>query len=196
MRKKIYAICLVIAMVFTMTACGTSAKEEKKEEDKKVEESTAAPEKEEEEKEEEAVSEPGPYTGDTEISEAMKKELGASIAETFTKEYLEPNNINPADYVWPTAVDWAPAWQYLEAMKQIYCLTIDVEKEFEYEESNEFTNDPDKILFVQSIWNGVVNFLESQSPYDADFAWNLTSETLGAGTEDMYNYLSTNITFQ
>lgn len=193
MRKKIYAICLVIAMVFTMTACGTSAKEEKKEEDKKVEESTADPE---EEEEAEVVSEQGPYTGDTEISEAMKKELGASIAETFTKEYLEPNNINPKEYEWPSE-SALEEWSYFSAMTDLLYATVAAGIEFEHERNpSSFTDDPDEILFTHSIWNGILNWLGNHESYDKEFVGNLNFETLGPQGAFAHEYLSTYVTFK
>lgn len=108
-----------------------------------------------------------PYTAD-DVTDEMMQELYASIKDSVTTEYLEPNNINPGDFVWPDAD--ARDWIYVyDELFKTYSISVSMgDAEYKFVDSSIHTASPNKEI-LDSAFIGIINFFKSHEPYDTEF---------------------------
>ena len=207
MRKKFITFLLAFSLTSSMllTACGnketdsggnkTEAETEapaddkqsddsEKSEDVTTEEEDAVKETEDSSAESETHE---PYTAD-DVTDEMMQELYASIKDSVTTEYLEPNNISPSDFVWPdpNATDWR---YFYEELHMSYTASLSLGSDFSIPESAMYTSDANKEIF-DSAFIGFINFFTACDPYEAEF-YNTISDKL----RNDHSLIVNNVTF-
>lgn len=189
MRKKIFALLMVICLIFAMaTGCsGASDKEtdsgggktetetEAPADDDKSSETEAVEETEEtndvSNKEEDAVEETPDVilTGDTEITDQDIQEIYASIKESITTEYLEPNGLSESKFSWPASD--SESWKYVDDLYTSCYLCIDLNIPFTEEETAKYDGkypENDMQLF-DAVFSGILKWMDSKGQYDSAY---------------------------
>ena len=186
MRKKFITFLLAFSLTSSMllTACGN------KETDSgggKTETETEAPaaddqqaESEESDEvtteEEDAVKESETpdvvLTADTEITEEDIQKVYASIKESVTTEYLEPNGIDPATFSLPASEE---AWSYFFKLSESYYMELFTGVEIDTSSTENLPPSPEKEI-MDSIFKGLLRGLDNLGKYDADYYSKFTQK--------------------
>lgn len=194
MKKKIFALLMVICLVFAMAAGCNGASETDSGEDKTGTESEAPAESE---------TSDVVLTADTEITDEDIQEIYASIKESIEKRYLEPNNIAPEDFNWPA--EDSEVWNYRELLNSTALLNM-----FSWENSDfviENISEEDINLLIEDLNEiddysspekdildcvllGVIDWLSSKVPFETEYF-----DPLWGTVYPSYSTLSNNITF-
>ena len=194
MKKKIFALLMVICFVFAMAAGCNGASETDSGEDKTGTESEAPAESE---------TSDVVLTADTEITDEDIQEIYASIKESIEKRYLEPNNIAPEDFNWPA--EDSEVWNYRELLNSTALLNM-----FSWENSDfiiENISEEDINLLIEDLNEiddysspekdildcvllGVIDWLSSKVPFETEYF-----DPLWGTVYPSYSTLSNNITF-
>lgn len=194
MRKRIFALLMVICLVFAMAAGCNGASETDSGEDKTGTESEAPAESE---------TSDVVLTADTEITDEDIQEIYASIKESIEKRYLEPNNIAPEDFNWPA--EDSEVWNYRELLNSTALLNM-----FSWENSDfviENISEEDINLLIEDLNEiddysspekdildcvllGVIDWLSSKVPFETEYF-----DPLWGTVYPSYSTLSNNITF-
>lgn len=170
--KRFLSIILVFVMVFAMavTACGKKEEAAEKEEPKQEEASDAdgAEVADEDDAEMADDTEDAAAQVDTtkeKLTDEDIEALKASIAETVTKEYLEPNNIAVEDFKWPASE--SSAWSYLGEMIGAYEAQhfLGFEGEWEY---TDVAEGADKEI-VETVLKGFTTWYEESKVSNYNF---------------------------
>ena len=189
MKKKIITFLLAFALTSSMllTACGNTETDSG---GGKTETETEAPaaddqqtESEETEevsnKEEDAVGSSGEsetpdvvLTADTEITDEDMQEIYASIKESVTTEYLEPNGIDPATFSLPASTE---AWSYFFTLSESHYMELFTGVEIDTSSTENLPPSPEKEI-MDSIFNGMLSGLDNLGKYDADYYSKFTQK--------------------
>ena len=220
MRKKMLAIIMTIIFVLSMAVTGCSGASDKETDSGggKTETETEAPaaddqqaESEESDEvtteEEDAVKETEDssaesetpdvvLTADTEITDEDIQEIYASIKESVTTEYLEPNGIDPADFSWPDATStiWGDysdrilmdnGYQYA-TVKDFFTEDELINMLSDYD--NQYPS-PDKEI-LDSVLLGIIDWMQTKGDNDEGYFSSVFSKLL-----PMKDVIPTNVTF-
>lgn len=205
MKKKCLAILLTVIFVIAMMVTGCSGASGKETDSGEAKTETEAPAEDEQqaiEEDSEVVTteedaaegddsaESGthePYTANDVTDETMQ-ELYASIKDSVTTEYLEPNNISSSDFVWPDpdATDWR---YFYEVLYMSYTASLSLGGDFSIPESAMYTSDANKEIF-DAAFMGAINFFTASEPYEAEF-YNAINDKL----RDDHSLITNNVTF-
>lgn len=189
MKKKCLSALLTLACVCAMaTGYGAASAEDSAGKDQtQIQTETAGEEGDEAEKRSE------PYTAD-DITDEMMEDLYASMKESVTTEYLEPNDINPADFAWPSDTEpdgLYPNWTYFyDVLFPTFASSMEHEwLEFKFPEESMYTTSPNKEI-LEAAFTGVMSFLEDHEPYEEEFFTSIY-EML----EEDHSLIISNVTF-
>ena len=182
MKKKIFALLLVICLIFAMaTGCSGASDKETDSGGGKTETETEAPaaddqQAEEVTTEEDAVKESETpdvvLTADTEITEEDIQKVYASIKESVTTEYLEPNGIDPATFSLPASEE---AWSYFFKLSESYYMELFTGVEIDTSSTENLPPSPEKEI-MDSIFKGLLSGLDNLGKYDADYYSKFTQK--------------------
>lgn len=183
MRKKMLAIIMTIIFVLSMAVTGCSgASEETDSGGGKTETETEAPAADDQQaeevttEEEDAVKESETpdvvLTADTEITEEDIQKVYASIKESVTTEYLEPNGIDPATFSLPASEE---AWSYFFKLSESYYMELFTGVEIDTSSTENLPPSPEKEI-MDSIFKGLLSGLDNLGKYDADYYSKFTQK--------------------
>ena len=183
MRKKMLAIIMTIIFVLSMAVTGCSgASEETDSGGGKTETETEAPAADDQQaeevttEEEDAVKESETpdvvLTADTEITEEDIQKVYASIKESVTTEYLEPNGIDPATFSLPASEE---AWSYFFKLSESYYMELFTGVEIDTSSTENLPPSPEKEI-MDSIFKGLLRGLDNLGKYDADYYSKFTQK--------------------
>lgn len=181
MRKKIITLLLAFALTSSMllTACGnkesdsgndnTETETETPADDKQSNDSEESDDVTIEEDAAESETPDVMLTADTEITDEDMQELYASIKESVTTEYLEPNGLSASEFSWPSAD--STSWNYFDDLYNASYFCIDLEIPFTEDELSEYEGqypDNDQKLF-DAVLFGILNWMDSKGSYDTGY---------------------------
>ena len=183
MKKKIFALLLVICLIFAMaTGCSGASDKETDSGGGKTETETEAPAADDQQaeevttEEEDAVKESETpdvvLTADTEITEEDIQKVYASIKESVTTEYLEPNGIDPATFSLPASEE---AWSYFFKLSESYYMELFTGVEIDTSSTENLPPSPEKEI-MDSIFKGLLSGLDNLGKYDADYYSKFTQK--------------------
>ena len=183
MKKKIFALLLVICLIFAMaTGCSGASDKETDSGGGKTETETEAPAADDQQaeevttEEEDAVKESETpdvvLTADTEITEEDIQKVYASIKESVTTEYLEPNGIDPATFSLPASEE---AWSYFFKLSESYYMELFTGVEIDTSSTENLPPSPEKEI-MDSIFKGLLRGLDNLGKYDADYYSKFTQK--------------------
>ena len=219
MRKKFITFLLAFSLTSSMllTACGNKETDsgggkteteteapaaddqqaESEESDEvTTEEEDAVKETEDEDSSAESETPDVVLTADTEITDEDIQEIYASIKESVTTEYLEPNGIDPADFSWPDATStiWGDysdrilmdnGYQYA-TVKDFFTEDELINMLSDYD--NQYPS-PDKEI-LDSVLLGIIDWMQTKGDYDEGYFSSVFSKLL-----PMKDVIPTNVTF-
>ena len=181
MKKKIITFLLAFALTSSMllTACGNTETDSGGGKTETETEAPAADDQQAEEvttEEEDAVKESETpdvvLTADTEITEEDIQKVYASIKESVTTEYLEPNGIDPATFSLPASEE---AWSYFFKLSESYYMELFTGVEIDTSSTENLPPSPEKEI-MDSIFNGMLSGLDNLGKYDADYYSKFTQK--------------------
>lgn len=181
MKKKIITFLLAFALTSSMllTACGNTETDSGGGKTETETEAPAADDQQAEEvttEEEDAVKESETpdvvLTADTEITEEDIQKVYASIKESVTTEYLEPNGIDPADFSLPASEE---AWSYFFKLSESYYMELFTGVEIDTSSTENLPPSPEKEI-MDSIFKGLLRGLDNLGKYDADYYSKFTQK--------------------
>lgn len=186
MRKKFITFLLAFSLTSSMllTACGNKetdsggGKTETETEAPAADDQQAESEKSDEvtTEEEDAVKESETpdvvLTADTEITEEDIQKVYASIKESVTTEYLEPNGIDPATFSLPASEE---AWSYFFKLSESYYMELFTGVEIDTSSTENLPPSPEKEI-MDSIFKGLLSGLDNLGKYDADYYSKFTQK--------------------
>ena len=125
-----------------------------------------------------------------ELLKLNMQELYASIRDSVTTGYLEPNGISPADFAWPdgSLLDWD---YFYEELLVTYAMSENAGADFSFPETSVYASDANKVIF-DAAFAGVLNFLEAQEPYEGEFVNTIFYDRLDAD----HSLIPANVTFE
>ena len=204
MRKKMLAIIMTIIFVLSMAVTGCSgASEETDSGGGKTETETEAPaaddqqaESEESDEvtteEEDAVKESETpdvvLTADTEITDEDIQEIYASIKDSITTNYLEPNGINPADFNWPSSD--SESWKYFGNLYNNYSTNLHLNIPLNEAYIPPADDTDEKIM--DATFTGILNWINKKGTCNDEYFVKLFMEYL----YPFNNIFPSNITFE
>lgn len=181
MKKKIITFLLAFALTSSMllTACGNTETDSGGGKTETETEAPAADDQQAEEvttEEEDAVKESETpdvvLTADTEITEEDIQKVYASIKESVTTEYLEPNGIDPATFSLPASEE---AWSYFFKLSESYYMELFTGVEIDTSSTENLPPSPEKEI-MDSIFKGLLRGLDNLGKYDADYYSKFTQK--------------------
>lgn len=181
MRKKFITFLLAFALTSSMllTACGNKETDSGGGKTETETEAPAADDQQAEEvttEEEDAVKESETpdvvLTADTEITEEDIQKVYASIKESVTTEYLEPNGIDPATFSLPASEE---AWSYFFKLSESYYMELFTGVEIDTSSTENLPPSPEKEI-MDSIFKGLLRGLDNLGKYDADYYSKFTQK--------------------
>ena len=186
MRKKFITFLLAFSLTSSMllTACGnketdsggnkTEAETEAPADDKQSDDSEKSEEvtTEEEDAVKESETPDVVLTADTEITEEDIQKVYASIKESVTTEYLEPNGIDPATFSLPASEE---AWSYFFKLSESYYMELFTGVEIDTSSTENLPPSPEKEI-MDSIFKGLLSGLDNLGKYDADYYSKFTQK--------------------
>ena len=181
MKKKIITFLLAFALTSSMllTACGNTETDSGGGKTETETEAPAADDQQAEEvttEEEDAVKESETpdvvLTADTEITEEDIQKVYASIKESVTTEYLEPNGIDPATFSLPASEE---AWSYFFKLSESYYMELFTGVEIDTSSTENLPPSPEKEI-MDSIFKGLLSGLDNLGKYDADYYSKFTQK--------------------
>ena len=181
MKKKIITFLLAFALTSSMllTACGNTETDSGGGKTETETEAPAADDQQAEEvttEEEDAVKESETpdvvLTADTEITEEDIQKVYASIKESVTTEYLEPNGIDPATFSLPASEE---AWSYFFKLSESYYMELFAGVEIGTSSTENLPPSPEKEI-MDSIFKGLLRGLDNLGKYDADYYSKFTQK--------------------
>ena len=181
MKKKIITFLLAFALTSSMllTACGNTETDSGGGKTETETEAPAADDQQAEEvttEEEDAVKESETpdvvLTADTEITEEDIQKVYASIKESVTTEYLEPNGIDPATFSLPASEE---AWSYFFKLSESYYMELFTGDEIDTSSTENLPPSPEKEI-MDSIFKGLLRGLDNLGKYDADYYSKFTQK--------------------
>ena len=181
MKKKIITFLLAFALTSSMllTACGNTETDSGGGKTETETEAPAADDQQAEEvttEEEDAVKESETpdvvLTADTEITEEDIQKVYASIKESVTAEYLEPNGIDPATFSLPASEE---AWSYFFKLSESYYMELFTGVEIDTSSTENLPPSPEKEI-MDSIFKGLLRGLDNLGKYDADYYSKFTQK--------------------
>ena len=181
MKKKIITFLLAFALTSSMllTACGNTETDSGVGKTETETEAPAADDQQAEEvttEEEDAVKESETpdvvLTADTEITEEDIQKVYASIKESVTTEYLEPNGIDPATFSLPASEE---AWSYFFKLSESYYMELFTGVEIDTSSTENLPPSPEKEI-MDSIFKGLLRGLDNLGKYDADYYSKFTQK--------------------
>ena len=111
-------------------------------------------------------------TADTEITEEDIQKVYASIKESVTTEYLEPNGIDPATFSLPASEE---AWSYFFKLSESYYMELFTGVEIDTSSTENLPPSPEKEI-MDSIFKGLLRGLDNLGKYDADYYSKFTQK--------------------
>ena len=185
MRKKFITFLLAFSLTSSMqlTACGNKetdsggGKTETETEapaadDQQAEEVTTEEEDAVKETEDSSATPDVVLTADTEITEEDIQKVYASIKESVTTEYLEPNGIDPATFSLPASEE---AWSYFFKLSESYYMELFTGVEIDTSSTENLPPSPEKEI-MDSIFKGLLSGLDNLGKYDADYYSKFTQK--------------------
>ena len=181
MRKKFITFLLAFSLTSSMllTACGNKETDSGGGKTETETEAPAADDQQAEEvttEEEDAVKESETpdvvLTADTEITEEDIQKVYASIKESVTTEYLEPNGIDPATFSLPASEE---AWSYFFKLSESYYMELFTGVEIDTSSTENLPPSPEKEI-MDSIFKGLLSGLDNLGKYDADYYSKFTQK--------------------
>ena len=181
MRKKFITFLLAFSLTSSMllTACGNKETDSGGGKTETETEAPAADDQQAEEvttEEEDAVKESETpdvvLTADTEITEEDIQKVYASIKESVTTEYLEPNGIDPATFSLPASEE---AWSYFFKLSESYYMELFTGVEIDTSSTENLPPSPEKEI-MDSIFKGLLRGLDNLGKYDADYYSKFTQK--------------------
>lgn len=211
MKKKIFALLMVICLIFAMaTGCSGASDKETDSGGGKTETETEAPaaddqqaESEESDEvtteEEDAVKETEDssaesetpdvvLTADTEITDEDIQEIYASIKDSITTNYLEPNGINPADFNWPSSD--SESWKYFGNLYNNYSTNLHLNIPLNEAYIPPADDTDEKIM--DATFTGILNWINKKGTCNDEYFVKLFMEYL----YPFNNIFPSNITFE
>lgn len=205
MKKKIFALLMVICLVFTMAAgCGSASDAGNDAGGDQTETPTGDQQTDGSEESDDGMngedasegtddslvkSETSDImlTADTEITDEDIQKIYASIKESIITEYLEPNGIDPVDFSWSVSSE---AWSYLVYLFESYYMELFTGVEMDTSSTENLPPSPEKEI-MDSIFTGMLNGLDNLGKYDADYYNNFTQRLNPFNTN-----ITNNVTFE
>lgn len=181
MRKKFITFLLAFSLTSSMllTACGNKETDSGGGKTETETEAPAADDQQAEEvttEEDDAVKESETpdvvLTADTEITEEDIQKVYASIKESVTTEYLEPNGIDPATFSLPASEE---AWSYFFKLSESYYMELFTGVEIDTSSTENLPPSPEKEI-MDSIFKGLLSGLDNLGKYDADYYSKFTQK--------------------
>ena len=190
MRKKFITFLLAFSLTSSMllTACGNKetdsgggkteteteapAADDQQAESEESDEVTTEEEDAVKETEDSSATPDVVLTADTEITEEDIQKVYASIKESVTTEYLEPNGIDPATFSLPASEE---AWSYFFKLSESYYMELFTGVEIDTSSTENLPPSPEKEI-MDSIFKGLLSGLDNLGKYDADYYSKFTQK--------------------
>ena len=123
-------------------------------------------------------------TAEDEVTEEDLQELLTYIGKAVEDEYLTPNGIDPASFVWPSDAD---AWMYFHALLQRLYVKIGMGMEMSLEDL--IPASPDKEI-MDAAFKGLTNWLDEFESYPVEYLDKISVSIEGDG------FIPANVTFE